>query len=75
MKQHEIPGHVAFMNGNGGLAKAVVTSNSSTAEIYLHGADDKDYRARFTLIRTGGRWWIDDVHWTQEADEHDVSHT
>lgn len=46
-----------------------------TLEIYLHGADDKDYRARFTLIRTDGRWWIDDVHWTQEADEHDFSRT
>jgi hypothetical protein len=44
-----------------------------TLEIYLHGADDKVYRARFTLIRTDGRWWIDDVHWTQEADERDVS--
>ncbi len=46
-----------------------------TLEIYLHGADDKDYRARFTLIRTDGRWWIDDVHWTQEADERDFSRT
>jgi hypothetical protein len=46
-----------------------------TLEIYLHGADDKDYRARFTLIRTQGRWWIDDVHWTEEADERDFSRT
>ena len=46
-----------------------------TLEIHLHGADDKDYRARFTLIRTDGRWWIDDVHWTQEADVRDVSRT
>lgn len=44
-------------------------------EIYLHGADDKDYRARFTLVRAGGRWWIDDVHWTEEGDEHDLSRT
>jgi hypothetical protein len=44
-------------------------------EIYLHGADDKDYRARFTLIRTGGRWWIDDVHWEEEPDKRDVSRT
>jgi hypothetical protein len=44
-------------------------------EIYLHGADDRDYRARFTLIRTDGRWWIDDVHWTEEADERDFSRT
>lgn len=46
-----------------------------TLEIYLHGADDKDYRARFTLIRTDGRWWIDDVHWSQEAEEREFSRT
>jgi hypothetical protein len=46
-----------------------------TLEIYLHGADEKDYRARFTLIRTDGRWWIDDVHWTEEPDERDFSRT
>jgi hypothetical protein len=49
------------------------TGPGVTLEIYLHGADDKDYRARFSLIRTEGRWWIDDVHWTQEADERDFS--
>jgi hypothetical protein len=46
-----------------------------TLEIYLHGEDDKDYRARFTLVRTGGRWWIDDVHWTEEDGERDLSRT
>jgi len=51
------------------------TGPGVTLEIYLHGADDKDYRARFTLIRTDGRWWIDDVHWTQEPDERDFSRT
>jgi Domain of unknown function (DUF4864) len=35
-------------------------------EIYLRGADDTHYRARFTVIRANGRWWIDDVHWMQE---------
>jgi hypothetical protein len=44
-----------------------------TLEIYLHGADDKDYRARFTLVHTDGRWWIDDVHWTQEPDARDFT--
>jgi glucose-6-phosphate 1-epimerase len=38
MKQHEILGRVAIVAGNGGLPKIVVTTNSSTAEIYLHGA-------------------------------------
>jgi len=46
-----------------------------TLEIYLHGADDKDYRARFTLIHTDGRWWIDDVHWAEEPDQRDLSRT
>jgi hypothetical protein len=58
-----------------GAETPAYTGPGVTLEIYLHGADDKDYRARFTLIRTDGRWWIDDVHWTQEADEHDVSRT
>jgi glucose-6-phosphate 1-epimerase len=38
MKQHEIPGRVAIVAGSGGLPKIVVTTKSSTAEIYLHGA-------------------------------------
>jgi glucose-6-phosphate 1-epimerase len=38
MKQHEIPGHVAIVSGNGGLTKIVATTKTSTAEIYLHGA-------------------------------------
>jgi len=38
MKQHEILGHVAVVGGNGGLPKIVVTTKSSTAEIYPHGA-------------------------------------
>jgi len=35
-------------------------------EIYLRGADATNYRARFTVIRADGRWWIDDVHWMEE---------
>jgi hypothetical protein len=46
-----------------------------TLDIFLHGADDRDYRARFTLIRTGGRWWIDDVHWAEEPDQSDLTRT
>jgi D-hexose-6-phosphate mutarotase len=38
MKQHEIPGHIKFMSGNGGLTKVVVTTKTSMAEIYPHGA-------------------------------------
>jgi hypothetical protein len=44
-------------------------------EIYLRGADDRDYRARFLLIRADGRWWIDDVHWAEESDQRKFSRT
>jgi D-hexose-6-phosphate mutarotase len=38
LRKHEIPGRVAVANGNGDLPKIVVTTKSSTAEIYPHGA-------------------------------------
>jgi D-hexose-6-phosphate mutarotase len=38
MKNLEIPGAVKIVSGNGGLPKMVVTTKSSAAEIYLHGA-------------------------------------
>jgi len=44
-------------------------------EIYLRGADDRDYRARFLVIRSEGRWWIDDVHWTEAPDQREFSRT
>jgi hypothetical protein len=47
----------------------------TTLEIHLRGADEKDYRARFTLIHLEGRWWIDDVHWAEEPDERGAFRT
>ena len=38
MKNLEIPGTVKIVSGDGNLPKIVVTTKSSTAEIYLHGA-------------------------------------
>ncbi len=38
LRRYEIPGCVVLSNGQGDLPKINVTSNASTAEIYLHGA-------------------------------------
>lgn len=38
LRKNEITGHVSIVNGNGGLPKILVTTKSSAAEIYLHGA-------------------------------------
>jgi hypothetical protein len=35
----------------------------------LLAADGEHYVARFTLVRAGNRWWIDDLHWGSEADQ------
>jgi len=38
LRSHEIPGRVAVVAGHGGLAKLVITTRTSTAEIHPHGA-------------------------------------
>lgn len=40
--------------------------------MHLRGADEKEYRARFTLVQSQGHWWVDDLHWSQEQDEHNM---
>jgi hypothetical protein len=57
---------------SGALAQ---TGPGVTLEIHLRGSDERQYRARFTLIRHSGRWWIDDVHWAEEADEQSTVRT
>jgi D-hexose-6-phosphate mutarotase len=38
LRKFEIPGHVTFASGKGGLPKINLAAGGSTAEIYLHGA-------------------------------------
>jgi hypothetical protein len=51
------------------------TGHGVTLVIHLRDEDDTEYRARFTLIRLEGHWWIDDVHWSQDASGRDISRT
>jgi D-hexose-6-phosphate mutarotase len=46
LKRFEIPGRVTLLEGNGDLPKIEVTTDSSTAEIYLHGAQVTDFRKK-----------------------------
>jgi hypothetical protein len=34
--------------------------------------DGERYLARFTLVRLGGRWWIDDLRWAAEPSQHNI---
>jgi glucose-6-phosphate 1-epimerase len=38
LRKFQIPGRITFAGGNGGLPKINITTDRSTAEIYLHGA-------------------------------------
>lgn len=46
LKRFEIPGRVSVLEGNGGLPKLEVTTDASSAEIYLHGAHVTDFKKR-----------------------------
>lgn len=45
-KRFEIPGRVGVLEGNGGLPKVAITTDASTAEVYLHGAHVTDFKKR-----------------------------
>jgi glucose-6-phosphate 1-epimerase len=46
LRRFEIPGRVTLMEGNGELLKFEVTTDSSTGEIYLHGAHVTDFQKK-----------------------------
>jgi len=46
LKRFEIPGRVTVLEGNGELPKIEVTTDWSTAEIYLHGAHVTDFQKK-----------------------------
>src|SRR5262245_63188459 len=46
LKRFEIPGRVTVLEGNGDLPKIEVTTDWSTAEVYLHGAQVTDFQKK-----------------------------
>jgi hypothetical protein len=38
-------------------------------EVHLTAESGERYVARFTMIRSQGRWWVDDLHWGREPAE------
>jgi D-hexose-6-phosphate mutarotase len=46
LKRFEIPGRVSVLEGNGELPKLEITTDWSTAEIYLHGAHITDFQKK-----------------------------
>jgi glucose-6-phosphate 1-epimerase len=46
LRRFEIPGRITLQEGNGEMCKAEVTTDWSSAEIYLHGAQVTDFRKK-----------------------------
>src|SRR6266404_4413588 len=46
LRRLEIPGRLTVLEGNGSLPKIEVTTDASTAEIYLHGAHVTDFQKK-----------------------------
>jgi glucose-6-phosphate 1-epimerase len=46
LKRFEIPGRVTLQEGNGEMPKIEATTDWSTAEVYLHGAQVTDFRKK-----------------------------
>jgi hypothetical protein len=44
-------------------------SNRILLRTHILAFDGRNYEADFTLLRAGGRWWIDDLHWSAPSDE------
>ncbi len=59
-RKFEIPGRVTIASGNGGLPKINVTTGSSTAEIYLHGAHVTGFQKNGEppLLFMSGKSWF-----------------
>ena len=47
-------------------------SGRTVIEAQLVTVNGQHYLAKFTLVQTAGRWWIDDLHWAAETDYHDL---
>jgi hypothetical protein len=51
------------------LAADQESGGRAMLEAHLVVESGDRYVARFTLIRAGGQWWVDDLHWAREDDD------
>ena len=49
------------------VSSTETSGNRVVLETRLLAADGERYRARFTLVRSGDRWWIDDLRWGADS--------
>ena len=45
------------------------SGDRAVLESSITASDGEHYRARFTMVRIDGRWWIDDLRWGLEEED------
>jgi hypothetical protein len=45
------------------------SGDHAVLESSITASDGEHYRARFTMVRIDGRWWIDDLRWGLAEDD------
>jgi len=45
------------------------SGDRTVLESSITASDGEHYRARFTMVRIDGRWWIDDLRWGLEEED------
>lgn len=60
---------VMFRTSDVSYERTESAADRSVMETHMRGADGEAYRARFTLVHRGGRWWIDDLRWGSAPDD------
>lgn len=64
---HEImESHLRLLQGKVIVYPATTSAGRVVVDISFRGIQPMDLTAEFTLIRNGGRWWIDNMSWNLE---------
>ncbi|HVB33583.1 MAG TPA: DUF4864 domain-containing protein [Patescibacteria group bacterium] len=64
---HEImEAHLPLLRGKVSVFPETITAGRVVVDIAFRGTNPADLTAVFTLVQSGGRWWIDAIHWDIE---------
>jgi hypothetical protein len=58
-----------FLVANATFQETEDSGDRAVLESSITASDGEHYRARFTMVRIDGRWWIDDLRWGLAEDD------
>jgi hypothetical protein len=58
-----------FLIADARFEEAEDSGDRAVLESSITASDGEHYRARFTMVRIDGRWWIDDLRWGLEEED------